>query len=40
MKIKTNVKAGGVQLNHNQTASSGMKVKTRVRASGIVIMSR
>ena len=40
MKIKSNVKADALSDNHNQTASSGMKVKTRVRASGIVIVSR
>jgi hypothetical protein len=34
MKIKTNVKAGGVshQRNHNQTVSRGLKVKTNVKA--------
>lgn len=32
MKIKSNVKAGGLQLNHNQTASRGPRVKSGVRA--------
>lgn len=33
MKIKTNVKAGGIDLNHNQNAAkSGMPVKTQVKA--------
>jgi hypothetical protein len=36
MKTKTRVRAGGVQLNHNETlvrdVSKGLKVKTRIRA--------
>ena len=37
MKVRTNVKAGGMQLNHNQTMTSprGLKVKTRVKAGKI-----
>ena len=31
MNIKTNVKAGGVSLNHNQ---SGLVVKSNVKAGG------
>jgi hypothetical protein len=31
MKIKTNVKAGGITNNHNQTAA-GLKVRTNVKA--------
>jgi hypothetical protein len=31
MKIKSNVKAGGLSINHNQTISRGLKVKTNVR---------
>ncbi len=30
MKIKTNVKAGGISYNHNQTC--GLKVKTGIKA--------
>ena len=30
MKIRTNVKAGGIELNHNQTV--GLKVKTNIKA--------
>src|SRR5206468_3890308 len=37
MKIKTNIKAGGMNLNHNQTSvrlakRSGLRVKTSVKA--------
>jgi hypothetical protein len=38
MKTKTTIRAGGVQVNHNETlvkgAPPGLKVKTRVRAGG------
>jgi hypothetical protein len=32
MKIKSNVKAGRVVSNHNQTMTRGLKVKTNVKA--------
>jgi len=32
MKIKTNVKAGGVSMQHNQTMARGLRVKSCVRA--------
>jgi len=32
MKIKSNVKAGGENLQHNQTVARGLKVKTGVKA--------
>ena len=35
MKIKTNVKAGGWSMQHNQKVTRGLKVKTRVKAGQI-----
>jgi hypothetical protein len=32
VRIKTNVKAGGTHMNHNQTMASGLKVKSNVKA--------
>jgi hypothetical protein len=37
MKIKTNVKAGRLATNHNQTVVRGLKVKTNVKAGGIAL---
>lgn len=33
MKVKTRVKAGGANLNHNQTVK-GLKIKSNVKAGG------
>jgi hypothetical protein len=32
MKVKTNVKAGGVSLNHNQKAARSLKVRSGAKA--------
>jgi hypothetical protein len=37
MKIKTNVKAGGLSVNNNQTMARGLKVKTDIKAGTIVL---
>ena len=34
MRVKSNVKAGGVKLNHNQTVK-GLRVRSNVKAGGI-----
>jgi hypothetical protein len=35
MKTKTNLKAGGVNLNHNETLRGGLRLKTHVKAGGV-----
>jgi hypothetical protein len=35
MRIKTNMKAGRIAFNHNQTVARGLRVKTNLKASGI-----
>jgi hypothetical protein len=32
MHVKSGVKAGGLEVNHSQTAAHGLKVKTDVKA--------
>ncbi len=32
MKLRTNLKGGGVGANHNEAQASGMGVRTRVKA--------
>jgi hypothetical protein len=38
MKIKSNVKAGGLGSQHNQTVTRGLKVKTNVKAGLIIVV--
>ena len=33
--MKTNIKVGGLRMNHNETVAKGLKVKTNVKAGGI-----
>ena len=35
LKVKTNIKAGGIRVNHNETLVRGLKVKTSVKAGGL-----
>ena len=35
MRIKTNVKAGGTQMQHNQRISRSLKVKSGVKAGKV-----
>jgi hypothetical protein len=36
IRIRTNVKAGGIASNHNQIVTSSLKVKSGVKASGML----
>jgi len=38
MKIRTNVKAGALSVNHNQTVACGLKVKTDVKAGDCALI--
>jgi hypothetical protein len=35
MKVQTQIKAGGIGLNHNQTLVRSLKAQTQVKAGGI-----
>jgi hypothetical protein len=35
MRIKTNMKAGKIAFNHNQTVARGLRVKSNLKAGGI-----
>jgi hypothetical protein len=37
MKVKSNVKAGGLNANHNQTTASALRIKTKIKAGIIVV---
>jgi len=37
MKMKTKIKAGGDGTQHNETLARGLRVKTAVKAGGIII---
>ena len=35
MRTKTNVKAGGMNMQHNETLRGGLRLKTHVKAGGV-----
>ena len=37
MRVKSNVKAGGTSMQHNQRITSSLKVKSGVKAGGIAL---
>jgi hypothetical protein len=41
MQVKTKIKAGGLNINHNETlvkaAPTGLKVKTKIKAGGVML---
>ena len=37
MKIKSNIKAGALPSNHNQTVTRGLKVRTNVKAGAAIM---
>ncbi len=39
MRIETNVKAGGIRADQNQTVARGLKVKSNVKAGGLQLNS-
>jgi len=40
MKVKTTVKAGGLTVNHSHTVAMGSKVKSNVKAGGIMFVAQ
>ena len=35
LKVRTNIRAGGLSINHNETQVRGLKVRTNIRAGSL-----